>query len=151
MSKGSCLQTWTTIALFSWEKTKQHQSKQSYIPRPAAAAACSKLHVTAPSSLSARTLLNPRPLLFWALPGFNSWRLDALTKEAKARQLNYLHACWLMPGTARTPAESAYGWNPAPSREGHTWGSSFCILHTAREGSLSSSCRPASPIWIGKY
>lgn len=44
-SKGPCLQTWTSIALFSGEKTIQHQSKQSHIPKPGAAAAHSKPHI----------------------------------------------------------------------------------------------------------
>ena len=83
MPKGSCLQTWTIIALFSREKPKHYQSKQSYIPRPAAAAACSKTSCHSSSKPERPMLLDPRPLLLWAVLQVNSRRLDALTKEAK--------------------------------------------------------------------
>lgn len=123
MSKGSCLQTWTTITLFSREKTEHYQSKQSYVPRSAAAAACSKPHVTAPSSPRARTLLNPPPLFFWARLQVNASRLNALTDEAKARQLNCLRAD-SRTGQDAPQLSLLMGWSPAPSLEGHTWSSS---------------------------
>lgn len=151
MSKGSCLQTWTTITLFSREKTKHYQSKQSYVPRSAGAAACSKPHVTAPSRPRARTLLNPRPL-FWARLQVNAWRLNALTDEAKARQLNCLRAD-SRTGQDAPQLSLLMGWSPAPSLEGHTWSSSrhFVPGTTAQEGSFITSHWPASPTWFGKY
>lgn len=129
MSKGSCLQTWTTITLFSREKTKHYQSKQSYVPRSAGAAACSKPHVTAPSSPRARTLLNPQPL-FWAGLQVNAWRHWMLL-PMKPRLAN-LTAYVLIHARGRTYPSWACLWAEAPH---HPWkvtpGAHLAILYLA--------------------
>lgn len=89
-SKGPCLQKRTSIALFSGEKTIQHQSKQSHIPKPGAAAAHSKPHIVR----SQQTRV-PAGTLVYPLPGSSEHRccrltlgrLEALTRKPRLSNL----------------------------------------------------------------